>query len=52
VDILIASALAAYGIAMAALPLPLIGGTLGVAVVFAFVLDLAKVPVFRRLNIG
>ena len=52
VDILIASALAAYGIAMAALPLPLIGGTLGVAVVFAFVLDLAKVPVFRRLNVG
>jgi magnesium-transporting ATPase (P-type) len=52
VDLLIASTLATFGIAMAPLPLLVVGGTLVAAVVFAFVLDLAKVPVFNRLRIG
>jgi H+-transporting ATPase len=51
-DVLIASTLAACGIAMAPLPLPIIGSMLVAAVVFAFTLDVAKVPVFRRLRIG
>jgi H+-transporting ATPase len=51
-DLLIASTLATCGIAMAPLPLLVVGGTLVAAVVFAFVLDLAKVPVFNRLRIG
>jgi H+-transporting ATPase len=52
VDLLIASTLASFGIAMAPLPLLVIGGTLAGAVVFAFVIDLAKVPAFRRLKIA
>jgi H+-transporting ATPase len=51
-DVLIASTLAACGIAMAPLPLPIIGSILVAAAVFAFILDLAKVPVFGRLRIG
>jgi H+-transporting ATPase len=51
-DVLIASTLAACGIAMAPLPLPIVGSMLVAAVVFAFILDVAKVPVFRRLRIG
>jgi H+-transporting ATPase len=50
-DVLIASALAVCGIAMAPLPLPIVGGILVAAVVFAFILDLAKIPVFRHLRI-
>jgi H+-transporting ATPase len=52
VDLLIASALATCGIAMAPLPALVVGGTLVAAAAFAFVLDLAKVPVFNRLRIG
>jgi len=52
VDVLIASTLATFGIAMARLPVFVVGGTLAAAVVFAFVLDFAKVPVFRRLRIA
>jgi H+-transporting ATPase len=52
VDVLIASALAIGGIAMTALPILVVGGTLVAAAVFAFVVDFAKVPVFRRLSIG
>jgi hypothetical protein len=37
---------------MAPLPLPIVGSMLVAAVVFAFILDVAKVPVFRRLRIG
>jgi H+-transporting ATPase len=52
VDVLIASALAISGIAMAPLCIYLVGGTLVAAAVFAFIVDFAKVPVFKRLRIG
>ncbi len=52
VDLLIASALATCGIAMAPLPVFVTGGTLAAAAVFAFVLDFAKAPVFARLRIA
>jgi H+-transporting ATPase len=51
VDLLIASALAIFGIAMSPLPVVVVGGTLAAAAVFAFVLDFVKVPVFNRLGI-
>jgi H+-transporting ATPase len=50
-DVLIASTLAILGIAMAPLEYSAVGGLLIATPVFAFVLDLAKVPVFRRLGI-
>ena len=37
---------------MAPLPLFVMGGTLAGAVVFAFVVDIVKVPVFKRLKIA
>jgi H+-transporting ATPase len=52
VDIAIASTLAVAGIAMARLPVLLVAGTLAAAALFAFVLDLIKVPVFARLGIA
>jgi H+-transporting ATPase len=52
VDLLIASTLATCGIAMAPVPVLLVGGILVTAAVFAFVLDFAKVPVFKRLGIA
>ncbi|MGD0616453.1 MAG: HAD-IC family P-type ATPase [Bryobacteraceae bacterium] len=52
IDLLIASTLATCGIAMAPVPLFFIGGTLVAAAIFAFILDFAKVPVFKRLGIG
>jgi H+-transporting ATPase len=51
-DLLIASTLANRGIAMAPLPLLAMGGTLAGAVVFAFVVDIVKVPIFSRLRIS
>jgi H+-transporting ATPase len=51
IDLLIASALATRGIAMAPLPMFVVGAILVAAVVFAFALDVAKVPVFNRLKI-
>ena len=48
---LIASTMANRGLAMAPLPLVVIGATLAGAVVFAFLVDFVKVPVFRRLEI-
>ncbi len=51
VDLLIASTMANQGLAMAPLPLMVIGGTLAAAVVFAFLVDFVKVPVFRHLKI-
>jgi H+-transporting ATPase len=51
-DLLIIVALAARGIAMTPLPLPMIAWTLAAAVAFSFVLDLIKVPVFSRLRIS
>jgi H+-transporting ATPase len=50
-DLLIASTLAIGGIAMTPLPAWLVAGTLGVAAIFALLLDLVKVPVFLRLKI-
>jgi H+-transporting ATPase len=51
VDLLIASALAIFGIAMTPVPVVVVGGALAAAAVFAFALDFAKVPVFNRLGI-
>jgi H+-transporting ATPase len=51
-DLLIASTLANRGIAMAPLPLLVMGGTLVGALVFAFIVDFVKVPVFHRLGIA
>jgi H+-transporting ATPase len=51
-DLLIASTMANRGIAMAPLPLLVMGATLVGAVVFAFLVDIIKVPVFNRLKIA
>ena len=51
-DLLIIVTLATRGIAMTALPLPVIAWTLAAAAAFGFVLDLVKVPVFSRLRIS
>jgi H+-transporting ATPase len=51
VDLLIASSMANWGLAMAPLPSLVIGATLAGAVAFAFLVDFVKVPVFRRLGI-
>jgi hypothetical protein len=51
-DIGIASTLAVGGIAMTPLPAVFVAGTLGAAVMFAFILDLIKVAVFSRLGIA
>jgi H+-transporting ATPase len=51
-DILIISTLVTRGIAMAPLPIFVVGGTLVAAAVFAFILDFAKVPVFKSLRIS
>jgi H+-transporting ATPase len=50
-DIAIAATLAIGGIAMTPLPALLVAGTLAAAAVFAVILDLVKVPAFRRLRI-
>lgn len=52
VDLLIASTLAICGIAMTRLPILFVGGILVAAVVFAFIVDFVKVPVFHRLKIA
>jgi H+-transporting ATPase len=51
IDLLIASTLAIFGIAMAPVPAAVVGVTLVAAAAFAFVVDFAKVPLFRRLGI-
>ena len=51
-DLLIASTLAVGGIAMTPLPVWLVACTLVAAAVFAIILDLVKVPVFRRLGVS
>jgi len=51
VDLLIAATLANRGLAMAPLPLVVIAATLVASVVFAFLADFVKVPVFRKLGI-
>ncbi len=52
VDTLIASSLAVGGVAMTRLPLFVVGELLLSTAAFAFILDLAKVPVFKRLKIA
>jgi len=51
-DIGIAATLAVSGIAMTSLPSSMVAATFAAASVFAFVLDLVKVPVFTRLGIA
>ena len=51
-DLLIASTLASLGIAMVSLPLLEMVGTLLAAVVFALMVDIVKVPVFKHLGIA
>jgi H+-transporting ATPase len=51
-DILIIFLLAVRGIAMHPLPMIVVACVLLAAVVFAFLLDLVKVPTFRRLQIA
>ncbi|HEV2383314.1 MAG TPA: HAD-IC family P-type ATPase [Terriglobia bacterium] len=51
-DVLIISMLVTRGFAMTSLPLFIVGGTLAAAAVFAFAVDFAKVPVFKRLGIA
>jgi H+-transporting ATPase len=51
-DLLIASTLAVGGIGMAPLPGWVVACTLAAAATFAILLDLVKVPVFRRLGIS
>ena len=51
-DLLIASTLASRGIAMVSLPLLVMVGTLLAAVVFALMVDIVKVPVFKHLGIA
>jgi H+-transporting ATPase len=50
-DITIAMILAVGGIAMAPLPASMVGAALVAAILFTFILDVVKVPVFRRRNI-
>jgi H+-transporting ATPase len=50
-DLLIASALAGFGLAMAPLPLRVIGGVLAAGLAFAILVDIVKVPVFHRLRL-
>jgi H+-transporting ATPase len=51
-DIGIAATLAVSGIAMTPLPSSMVAATFAAASVFAFALDLVKVPVFTRLGIA
>jgi H+-transporting ATPase len=51
-DVLIISLFAVRGILMRPLPLGVVGSVLLSAVAFAFILDLIKVPTFRRLQIA
>jgi hypothetical protein len=40
------------GIAMSPLPFPVVGAILIGAIAFAFVADIGKIPVFKRLGIA
>jgi H+-transporting ATPase len=51
-DILIISALATFGIAMAPLPVAIIACEFAAAIAFGAVLDVIKIPVFARLRIS
>jgi len=51
-DVLIISTLAIQGIAMAPLPVGVVACEFGAAIAFGAILDLVKIPVFRRLRIA
>jgi H+-transporting ATPase len=51
-DILIISTLAVCGLAMQSLPIAVVISVLAAAMFFTFLLDLVKVPVFRRLQVA
>jgi H+-transporting ATPase len=51
-NVIVISGLAALGVAMFALPIFVVLSTLGAAILFAFALDIVKVPVFHRLKIS
>jgi H+-transporting ATPase len=51
-DLVIAATLAVAGIAMTAIPLTVVLGTLAATIAFAVVMDFVKVPLFRRLGIN
>ncbi len=51
-DLLIVVTLATRGIAMTALPLPVIAWTIAAAAAFGFILDMVKAPVLGRLAIS
>lgn len=51
-DVLIISTLAVVGVAMHPLPIAVVAYTLCATVLFAFLLDFIKLPVFRRLQIA
>jgi len=50
-DVLIISALAVWGIAMAPLPIAIVASEFAAALAFGAVLDVVKIPVFSRLRI-
>ena len=52
VDLTIAATMANRGLAMAPLSLVVIGATLAGAVIFAFLVDFVKIPVFKHLKIA
>jgi len=51
-DICIGSTLALSGIAMTPIPVVLVAGAFVAAIVFAFALDMLKVPLFAKLEIS
>jgi H+-transporting ATPase len=51
-DLLIISTLATRGVLMTRLPIVVVASTLAATAVFGFILDLIKVPVFRRMQIN
>jgi len=52
IDLSIATTLSICGMAMMSLPLLVVGGTLAAAVVFAFAVDVVKVPMWRHLELA
>ena len=51
-NLLIISTLASAGILMTSLPIRLVAGTLAAAAGFGFVLNVVKIPLFKRLRIA
>lgn len=52
VDLTIISVLAINGVVMTALPIAIVSGLFVAAIIFAFLLDIAKMTLFRRLKIA